>query len=171
MKPAQSNRFGALRAGVLVLMLALAAQLLTGCNYARMRDDEAVEGYNQEFPKMPKYSIPTGGGIWVERESDPNDLVDPLPASPPTIATGAERYGFYCIQCHGPKADGNGTVGQSFAPLPANLTQPLVQDQNDGEIFYKIRFGFNRHPPLYSTITEDETWAIIRFIRSIAKRT
>ena len=157
-------------AAVLVL-LSLFAMVLSGCNYAEMRDDEAVQAYNQEFPKMPKNSIPIDGGIWVEREAIPANLTNPLAATPEIIAMGAERYTFYCIQCHGPKADGYGTVGQSFAPLPSNLKSPEIQALSDGELFYQIRFGFNRHPALYSTVTDDETWAVVRYIRKLANRT
>jgi len=159
-----------LPAAVFVLLL-LTATVLSGCNYARMRDDEAVQAYNQEFPQMPKKTIPVDGGIWVERGANPVDLVNAMAPSPETVALGAQRYTFYCVQCHGPRADGYGTVGQSFAPLPANLKSSEVQEQSDGELFYKIRFGFNRHPALYSTATNDETWAVVRYIRTLANRT
>ncbi|MEM5787256.1 MAG: cytochrome c [Syntrophobacteraceae bacterium] len=166
-----SNRANIARIASLGIMVVLAVQILAGCNYARMRDDEAVQAYNAEFPTMPKKTVPVEGGIWVERGSNPTEFVNVLPETRETVAFGAERYGFYCAQCHGVRADGNGTVGQSFAPLPTNFRNPQVQDQDDGMIFYKIRFGYNRHPPLYSTLTEKETWALVRYIRSLADRT
>lgn len=159
-----------MRIAALALLLIALPLLLSGCNYARMYDDEAIQAYNEEFPQMPKKTVPADGGTWIERETNPSELVNTLPSTPEVVALGAERYGFYCTMCHGGKADGNGTVGQSFAPLPTNLTISQVQDQNDGEIYYKIRFGFNRHPPLYSTVTGKETWAIIRYIRTLANR-
>ena len=156
-----------MRSAVFAALLAFSAVALFGCYYAEMRDDEAVQAYNEEFPQMPKKTIPVDGGIWVEREANPMELVNPLADNSKMVAWGWERYRFYCVQCHGPMLDGNGTVGQSFAPLPANLKSSQVQEQSDGEIFYKIRFGFNRHPPLYSTLTKDETWAIVRYVRSM----
>ena len=171
MKAVAFNRVKAVRAGLLTLLLVFSLQLIAGCNYARMNDDEAIQAYNAEFPTMPKRTIPVGGGIWIERESNPNELVNAVAQTSEMVALGAERFGFYCSQCHGGRADGNGTVGQSFAPLPTNLSQPRVQDQNDGEIFYKVRFGYNRHPALYSTATDTETWAIIRYIRTLADKT
>ena len=168
MKTARSASIDSLiRAARVIGALALASLALSGCYYSEMRDDEAVQAYNQEFPVMPKKTIPVDGGIWIEREANPLELVNPIEPNPKMIAWGYERYNFYCVQCHGPKLDGNGTVGQSFAPLPANLTTPEVEDQSDGEIFYKIRFGFNRHPALYATVTDDETWAVVRYIRSM----
>jgi len=159
-----------LKPGVFALLIVMAIQALTGCNYSRMRDDEAVQAYNQPFPKMPKQTIPIEGGIWIEREAVPSDLANAAPQTAETVALGAERYGFYCIQCHGPRLDGNGTVGQSFSPLPANLKDQTVQEQTDGEIFYKIRFGYNRHPALYSTVTDYEAWAVIRYMRALGDK-
>jgi len=61
-----------------------------------------------------------------------------------------------------------GTVGQSFSPLPTDLRSPYVQSQRDGEIYAKIRLGYRRHPPLYSTISENDTWAVVKYLRSLA---
>jgi mono/diheme cytochrome c family protein len=168
MKAARSASTRSLIRAVLIALLAFTSlTLLSGCYYSEMRDDEAVQAYNQEFPQMPKKTIPVDGGIWVEREANPMELVNPVPDNSKMVARGGERYQLYCVQCHGPMLDGNGTVGQSFAPLPSNLKSPQVQDQSDGEMFYKVRFGFNRHPPLYATMTDDETWAIVRYVRSM----
>ena len=156
-----------MRHAAFIALLGFASFALFGCYYSEMRDDEAVQAYNEEFPQMPKKTIPVDGGVWVEREANPMELVNPLAGASKTVAWGSERYGFYCVQCHGPMLDGNGTVGQSFAPLPANLKSPRVQDKSDGEIFYEIRFGFNRHPALYATLTKDETWAVVRYVRSM----
>jgi len=171
MKAARSASAHPLTRAVLIALLAVTSLTLFGCYYAEMRDDEAVQAYNQEFPQMPKKTIPVDGGIWVEREANPMELVNPIPDDSKMVARGGERYQLYCVHCHGPMLDGNGTVGQSFAPLPSNLKGPQVQDQSDGEIFYKMRFGFNRHPPLYATMTDDETWAIVRYVRSMRVKT
>ncbi len=170
MRISKSNSINSVRLAAMIVLLTLSICSLSGCDYARMRDDEAVQAYNQEFPQMPKRAIPVDGGTWVQRDANPQTLVNTLPQTPEVVALGAERYRFYCIQCHGPRADGNGTVGQSFYPLPADLPGKKVQDQSDGELFYKIRFGFLRHPPLYSTATDEETWAVIRYIRTLANR-
>lgn len=143
---------------------------LWGCEWGHMKKDEAVHTYERTLPDMPKRSIPVDGGIQILREANPLELRNPVPDGVQMVDRGRERYSFYCQQCHGVKADGNGTVGQSFAPLPTNLKGRTVQEQTDGELFYKISLGFNRHPPLYYTITEENRWAIIRYLRSIADR-
>ena len=146
-----------------------ACLVLGGCNYARMNDDEAVQTYEKEEPRMPMKSIPATGGIQVLRESDSSSLENPLPTSPETVARGKERYGYYCAMCHGSDAHGVGTVGQSFSPLPADLVSDDVQSQADGDLFYKINLGADRHPPLANTVAAEDAWAVINYLRSLAE--
>jgi hypothetical protein len=60
-----------------------------------------------------------------------------------------------------------GTVGQSFFPLPADLRSKDVQSQADGALYGKIRLGYLRHPRLFTTISEGDTWAVIDFMRTL----
>ena len=143
--------------------------VMTACDYGRFKDQEALRAYKVEIPQMPQGSIPVRDSIQILRESKPGDLHNPIVVSLESVAKGKERYGYFCVMCHGPKADGNGTVGQSFYPLPANLASPSVQKQSDGELFYKIYFGFRRHPQLIYTVAGDDRWLIINYIRSLGK--
>jgi mono/diheme cytochrome c family protein len=152
--------------GAIMLLLL---PLLCSCDYGRMKEDEAVHTYRAMMPEMPAKAIPTKGGIQVLREADPDDLINPVAFSRETVSRGKEAFGYYCIQCHGPLADGRGTVGQSFAPLPADLKDPNVQKQSDGSLYYRISLGFNRHPPLWDTAAESDRWAVINYIRSLVQ--
>jgi mono/diheme cytochrome c family protein len=143
--------------------------MLWACDYGRMYEDEAIHTYQTIMPEMPKRTVPVGGGVQVLRETKPDDLSNPVAYSEASIQRGKETYGYYCIQCHGPRADGRGTVGQSFAPLPANLKDPTVQGQSDGSLFSRISLGFNRHPPLWYTVAEHDRWAVVNYIRSLVR--
>jgi mono/diheme cytochrome c family protein len=151
------------------MSILLFLPLFWACDYGRMKEDEAVHTYRAYMPEMPSKTIPIDGGIQIFREADPNELINPIAYSQESVQRGKGAYGYYCIQCHGPLADGLGTVGQSFAPLPANLKAPNVQDQSDGSLFYRISLGFNRHPPLWYTVAEDNRWAIINYVRSLTR--
>jgi len=144
--------------------------LLWGCDYARMKEQEAVQTYGEEFPEMPAGTMPTEGGLEAVRTSDPETLRNPLPFTAEWVARGKEQYGFYCVMCHGPDGDGRGTVGQSFYPLPTDLRSLRVQDQSDGAIFHKVSLGSGRTPPLAYTVAEQDRWAIIHYIRSLVRR-
>jgi mono/diheme cytochrome c family protein len=153
----------------IIVALFSVLSTLCGCDYARMNDQESVRTYKKEIPEMPPDTIPITGGFQILSSANPKDLKNPLPDTQESVDQGKEAYFYFCVQCHGPKADGNGTVGQSFAPLPANLRDAGVQKQSDGELFAKISLGFGRHPPLASTVSEPDRWAVVNYIRSLKK--
>jgi len=152
-----------------VCCLLSVSQLLTGCDYARMTDDEAIDTHEKQMPAMPDHTVPVDGGKGMVPTTAPVSQVNPLAADPMSIARGEKAYGFYCIQCHGPAGDGFGTVGQSFAPLPADLRSQEVQQQSDGELYVKISRGYKRCPPLAYTVAKNDRWNIINYLRSVAK--
>ena len=147
--------------------LAAMGYLLTGCDYARMKDQESVRTYEAEMPGTVEGTIPIDGGIILLKSENPLKIQNPLSSTPETLERGRTAYGYFCIMCHGPKLDGNGTVGQSFAPLPTDLTSSYVRRQSDGALFYKISLGYRRHPPLANTVDGKDRWAILRYIRSL----
>jgi mono/diheme cytochrome c family protein len=149
--------------GFALLMFAL----LCGCDYGRMYDQDVIKTYGRKIPEMDARTIPVQDGFQKLVNADPKTLKNPLPSSKASTEQGSQAYTYYCIQCHGAKADGNGTVGQSFAPLPDDLLSPDVQGQGDGELYAKIRLGFKRHPKLFSTVSDADTWAVVIYIRSL----
>ena len=147
--------------------LAWIPLVYVGCDYARMKDQESIRTYEAEPPEMPAGTIPISGGSEVLKNSKPEDLHNPLSGKQEVLERGRLAYGYFCIMCHGQNLDGNGTVGQSFAPLPTNLKIPYVRQQGDGRLFYKISYGYKRHPALASTVSEEDRWAILHYIRSV----
>ncbi|NWF53303.1 MAG: cytochrome c [Syntrophaceae bacterium] len=160
-----------MRVGIYPAIFSFWAAILfsPGCDYGRMSDQESIRPYETRLPPMPEGPIPREGGIETLRASRPDALRNPLPSTASSLNQGKQAYGHYCIMCHGPRGDGNGTVGQSFAPLPSNLGASSVQGQSDGELFYKISLGFGRHPPLADTVSEGDRWAVIHYLRSLRK--
>jgi mono/diheme cytochrome c family protein len=143
--------------------------LLSGCDYARMKDQESIRTYETEMPEMVPETIPVEGGIQSILERDPESLDNPLPYNESVIQRGKEVYGYYCIFCHGAEADGRGSVGQSFSPLPADLRDDRVQGKSDGMIFRIISLGRARMPPLADTVEAKDRWAVVHYIRSLVK--
>jgi mono/diheme cytochrome c family protein len=139
----------------------------TGCDYARMNDDAGIRLYEQQLPDMPTQTIPVSGGEVPIRAIDPSELKNPLRPSKSVMERGKELYGYFCAQCHGPRGDGNGIVGQHFDPRPTDLRRASLQVQPDGIIFQTISYGKGSQPPLAYTIAREDRWRIIHYMRTL----
>lgn len=97
--------------------------------------------------------------------------VSPLERSPETIAQGADAYAAHCARCHGEIGYGDGSEGRGLVPSPALLTY-LVQRPMAGDeyLLWAIAEGgaaFDTEMPAFKhTLTDDEIWAIIAYMRN-----
>jgi mono/diheme cytochrome c family protein len=169
------NRFFDWRIPALLAVLAVVGLCVViflfslGQNYGRMNKDEAINIYQMKMPDSVKNTVPLNFDHALLNLNEPESLKNPLSATQENIKLGALYYTYYCIQCHGTNADGKGTVGQSFSPLPANLRSANVQTKSDGLLFKNLTLGYKRQPPLAYTVSEEERWAVILYIRSLAE--
>ncbi len=142
--------------------------------YERMNDQGSFRPYEARMPGVVPGAVPNEGGIpagEVKYKSAPlGSLKNPLPADEKTIARGELAYEYFCIMCHGSRYNGDGTVGQSFAPLPTDLQSPYVQQMRADELFRSVSYGIQRHPPLSYTVSVEDRWSLIRFIQSLGVR-
>ena len=141
--------------------------------FGRMWETPGVKPHEEPLPVMDTHTIPIGGGEARYRLADPSSLQAPFELTlPAAVAAGQQDYGYYCIQCHGEHHDGLGTVGQSFAPPPTDLRSPKVQQMPAGELFHTISYGIpgGRQPALDSTMTVQERWQVIAFVKSLGQR-
>jgi mono/diheme cytochrome c family protein len=141
--------------------------------YGRMRETPAVRPYEEPLLVMESGLVPVNGGEAVYRSTAGLDLISPVKMTDPAvIARGKAVYLTFCAQCHGYNYDGNGTVGQSFQPLPADLRSSKVQSTPEGVIFKSVSYGIpgGRQPALETTVTIDDRWHVIAFVKSLGTR-
>jgi mono/diheme cytochrome c family protein len=139
----------------------------------RMWETPAIKPHERPIPLMTAGVVPFDAEAAAIKTTPPESLVSPVPLSDPAvIAQGQQGYGYYCIQCHGKYHDGNGTVGQSFAPLPGDLRSSKIQQMAEGRIFHEISYGIpgGRQPALAATISVHERWQIIAYVKSLGTR-
>jgi len=153
------------------LWLLAAALILSGCDDWRMWETPAVKPHEEPLLVMASGTVPFSGDSEAALKAtvDLTTLAPPLAMSDPeVIASGRAAYTIYCAQCHGRHLDGMGTVGQSFQPLPRDLRSDMVQADTAGELFYIISYSLPglRHPGLATTITVEDRWRIVAFLKS-----
>lgn len=169
---------------ILALIIVGAVVVLTGAylgltyyddnfKYGRMWETPALRPHEEPIPAMVSGIVPFKGGDAVYAAMPADELRSPLTMSESkTIERGKTAYFTYCAQCHGKNHDGNGTVGQSFAPLPSDLRDAKVQARSEGSLFHEISFGKpdGRQPALATTIDIPDRWRIVAYVKSLGSR-
>ncbi|MEZ4474616.1 MAG: Rieske 2Fe-2S domain-containing protein [bacterium] len=94
------------------------------------------------------------------------DLVNPFAGDPAAVTAGETLYQ-QCVACHGAQGEGN----TAFMP-PASAFNVDQSEWTDGYLFWRIRTGAVGGPPgsvmgAYPGISDDDTWRIITFLRSL----
>ena len=141
--------------------------------YGRMRETPAVRPYEEPLLVKEAGLVPINGGEAIYRVSAGIDIKSPIDMTQPAIINrGKAVYLIYCAQCHGHNHDGKGSVGQSFAPLPTDLRSAKVQDSPAGELFKNVSYGVpdGRQPPLHATITIEDRWRVVSYVKSLGVR-
>lgn len=87
---------------------------------------------------------------------------NPLLAKPGAAAGGKKLFLRNCVECHA--VDGSGLVSKHAA----DLQLPVVQQQSDGALFWKITNGNrNRGMPSFSQLPELERWQLVLHLRKL----
>ncbi len=81
------------------------------------------------------------------------------------VAKGKTYYGYYCIFCHGENGKGNGPVGESYMPHPADLTSDSVKTFSTAELYRRSFTGTGHAPVLERVVPEDFRSYILMYIR------
>ena len=163
---------------IVVVIVVLAAYHLliyydNNFRYGRMRETPAVRPYEEPLLVKEAGVVPVNGGEAIYRVSAGIDIQPPMDmAQAAVIDRGKAVYLVYCAQCHGHNHDGKGTVGQSFAPLPTDLRSAKVQDSSVGVLFKNVSYGIpdGRQPPLHATITVEDRWKVLAYVKSLGLR-
>ena len=124
---------------------------------------------------LPLTLLMMGLGVFVlaRPASTGIDQINPIPLSPESIAAGQALFSRNCAPCHGPTGRGDGPVGVTLNPRPADLTQHAVPGiHTDAQLFEWITNGFpgSRMPGFKSALSDTERWQLVNFIRSLAPK-
>ncbi|HWZ54277.1 MAG TPA: cytochrome c [Candidatus Acidoferrales bacterium] len=97
-------------------------------------------------------------------------LKNPVAATPAAIDAGMNVYLERCQNCHGVNGDGKGPKAAELSVAPADFRDARAMAAiTDGELYWRITKGA-RPMPSFETLTEEERWQAVDYIRTFAGR-
>ena len=95
---------------------------------------------------------------------------NPIPASAASIAAGKKVFAANCVACHGAGGKGDGPAAAAITPKPRDISDPAIQGQTDGSMFWKITEGKKPMPSFDKLIVENDRWNVIDYVRTFAAK-
>ncbi len=180
----------------LVLSLAVAALVLTGCR--GMESDQPpihpnldmdyqerfnAQDANDFFADGAAMRTPVPGTIARGLLRDDTELyagrtedgsfveVNPVEVSREFLERGQERYDIYCEVCHGLSGDGNGVImegGYGYTPAPT-FHSDVLREETDGYLYDVVTNGVRSMPGYGTQIAVKDRWAIVAYMRALQR--
>jgi hypothetical protein len=151
---------------VIVLMVSVAFWLLfTG---PRMYVQPHIRTFQTPMPLPPKGVVAVQSVTGLPSLEEAKTIVNPLAQTSSNLACGKVYYTYYCQFCHGHGGAGDGPVGQSYVPVPADLRSAQIQSRADGELLRAMLTGIGHEPVLERIVPPAHRWFIILYVRSLA---
>jgi hypothetical protein len=174
-----------------VTLLFLVAMFLSSCDYNRrttgwdyagdLINSNAYETYSENpvFKNGRTMQPPVEGTIprdfmpYEYHKSDEDrvlaaqNLVNNLANTNDNLERGKVAYGIYCMQCHGEKGDGQGSlyVNKKFNYPPGNLLSEKMRANPEADIYHVITVGWGIMGEHGSMIEPADRWKIAMYIK------
>ncbi len=97
---------------------------------------------------------------------------NPVPVTADSVGVGQALYHRDCEACHGPLGKGDGPVGKTLSPPPADLTVHAAPGlHTDWQLYEWISNGYpgSQMPAFGGLLTDTQRWELVNFIRTLAK--
>ena len=102
--------------------------------------------------------------------SSPDRIRNPIPVDDDALARGRIIYQQNCLACHGVAGRGDGPLGRSLNPRPADLRLHVTQHP-EGVLYDYVTNGVpgSAMPSFKDVIPSDDRWRVIAFIKGFAE--
>ena len=94
---------------------------------------------------------------------------NPIAPTQASIAAGQKIYSKTCVMCHGKTGDADGPAVIELNIHPARLSNPELNREPDGALFWKITTGKKPMPAYGKRLSETDRWNLINYIRTLPK--
>lgn len=94
----------------------------------------------------------------------------PLEKTDANLAEGKRLFEIFCIHCHGPQGQADGTiVANGKFPPPPHYNSDQLKDLPEGKMFHTLEYGKNMMGSHASQLTQTERWKIIQYVQTLQK--
>ena len=94
---------------------------------------------------------------------------NPVAPTPDSIVAGQKIYSKTCAMCHGKSGDADGPAVIELNIHPAKLSDPQLQTESDGALFWKITTGKKPMPAYGKRLSETDRWNLVNYVRTLSK--
>jgi copper transport protein len=111
--------------------------------------------------------------VFAQAPIESGGPINPIPPNAASVAAGKTIFEEKCVPCHGESGKGDGPIGITLNPRPADLTQHAIPGvHTDGQLFGWITNGFpgSVMPPFRQALSDDDRWNVVNFIRTLAPK-
>ncbi len=95
---------------------------------------------------------------------------NPVAVNESSLALGQKIYLKRCVQCHGKMGNGDGPDAADLGIHPAKLSDPVIREETDGALFWKITKGKKPMPNYGTRLSPTDRWNVINYLRTLGKR-
>ena len=93
---------------------------------------------------------------------------NPIRRTKAAMARGQFLFNTYCIVCHGPNGEGDGSIVPKF-PRPPSLQVDKAIGYADAYIFQMMSVGRGNMPSYASQVTAEDRWTILHYVRALQR--
>ena len=113
--------------------------------------------YNAPYPYPNTEAGYEGAGVGFK---------SPLPTSPESTAAGQALFEKFCIQCHGEKGGGDGSITQkSGGKYPVVPSYESRKGLAEGKMFHTITYGKGLMGSHAYILNQKERWQVIQYVK------
>jgi len=94
------------------------------------------------------------------------EVRNPIPPSPDSLAIGRTIYAEHCAVCHGVNGRGDGPLARTMVPRPADFRVHLAEGHSDAQLFEWVSNGVpdTGMTGFADVLSDEERWHVINYI-------
>lgn len=102
---------------------------------------------------------------------DPSKLVNPVKATPVSIAAGKKAYALDCAMCHGTAGAGDGDLAADMKLKLKDYRDPeSLKSMTDGEIYTIIEQGKGQMSGEEGRMKPSQIWNVVNYVKTLGKK-